>query len=116
MLDPWLTNSGSITSSSGRFLGLCGGFRFDESDVRDVERALAFHDPAFRALLGFLLMLFDHPHVLDDDLRLGREDLEDGPLRALVVSRDDDHFVALVDVGVDAAHVRELPGRGKRSS
>jgi hypothetical protein len=84
------------------FRGLfgCGGggfFRlFEQFDVGDVERALAFNDGTVRMVLRFALVLFDYAHAFDDDLFFFREDLEDFAGGSPVVAGDYlDHVAAL---------------------
>src|SRR5258706_1352830 len=65
-----------------------------QEDVRDRDRGLALEEAALDVLLRVRARRpLDHVDALDDDAPLLREDLQDLPLGALVLARDDDDLV-----------------------
>src|SRR3954454_2950141 len=86
----------------------------DEHHVADVDGRLGRHDAAGlgpTSGLSDLRVLLDPVDALDDDLVVLGEGLDDATRRALVLARDHENAVALLDAHV--RHLRSPPVRAR---
>ena len=73
-----------------------------------MDWALTLNDRAVWLLLGALHVLLDHADTFDEDLILGTDDLKDLSLGTTVVSGDDLHDIAGMNVGFDKLSSRHV--------
>src|ERR1700716_1968156 len=103
-----------LEADAGRLVALA----VDMGDVRDVKHGFLLDDAAGLAH-GRARVALDHVDALDEDAAVLGQDAQHLAGLTLVLAGDDDHLVALLDLGfahVSRSRLTALRARARRSS